>query len=281
MEYSLFESFTKLNLSHPIPLHSSNRSIVLSVEHSCSHQNLILKCSSQNNKWLFNEVNFLSKFSHPNIVSFVDCMFSSNGLFCLLMERVEGCSLIDLVLSGGSLNEFQVVPIVIQLLEAVSFIHSKGFIHRDLKPDNMIFCPRTGVVKIIDFEFCCRLWRHEFGPLKFNHKHKCGTFEYLAPEVHKGSYGGPKSDVWSLGVSIFILVTGSFPFSQKDLNDKWWMNSEWKVPKVDNLSEMGNDFLGRCLEIDPKERASIDELIELPWLDVGMKGRRRLLFYWK
>lgn len=265
--FSIVEVFDRLHFKNPIPLDSSQRYLVICVEHDPSHRQFILKFSEKTNKWVFNEARILSKLSHPNIVTLVDSfLFSPDSLFCLIFEKVEGVSLISFVLREGPLIEEESISIVIQLLKALSFIHSKGFLHRDIKPDNIIFSPKTGIVKLIDFEFCCPLWKHQFGPLKLKHKEICGTRDYQAPEVIKGSYGGSKSDVWSLGVTLFILMTGNFPFSNLDILNKWWNDLEWKVPIVETYSIRANEFLRNMLKVDPNKRDSVDQLKKNQWI---------------
>ena len=100
-----------------------------------------------------------------------------------------------------------------QVLSGLAYMHAKNISHRDMKPENIIYNPLTGDVKIIDFGFAC-ISREKLRVF-------CGTPSYMSPEiVSKREYNGPSADIWACGIILFVLLTGTVPFkaqTEKDL----------------------------------------------------------------
>ena len=141
---------------------------------------------------------------HANIVNYFETYEDKRYVY-LCMELCTGGELIENCLSKKiSYNEKQAQEIVYQLLSALNHIHAVGLIHRDIKPENVMFDKRGGVVKFIDFGLACQ----------FNSKKKemAGTPYFIAPEVISHNYG-QKCDIWSLGVVIYMMLTGRVPFN--------------------------------------------------------------------
>lgn len=118
------------------------------------------------------------------------------------MENLEGGELFDKITEQEYFDEKNAWIVMKNCLEAVNYLHKKQCVHRDLKPENILF-DKNGVLKIADF-----------GTSKYNTKHMNdvqGTAYYIAPEVLKGDYDD-KCDVWSLGVILYVLLSGYPPF---------------------------------------------------------------------
>lgn len=244
------------------------------------------------------EAAVLRKLSHRNIVSFIEAIQSDTKLF-LVMEVVHGCELLDIVKRGGALGEVEARCYIQQLVDAVTYLHSKGVVHRDLKPDNVLVDVNTKCLKIIDFGLT--------GVVRKNHVMKtcCGSTYYSAPEVTYRSsyvtrgtarmgnydssntdggvrgvgrggvggrqivvdgYDGIKADAWSLGILAYILLTGCHPFVDADGDLMTIMLRQGIVEYPDYLSRGAVHFMSRLLTIDPRKRYSVAQVSLHPWL---------------
>jgi len=107
--------------------------------------------------------------------------------------------------SVGTISEELASYILTQVFAGLAFAHSKNICHRDMKPENIMFDPQSGAVKIIDFGFACIS--------KDKLRVFCGTPSYMSPEiVSKKEYWGPAADIWACGVILFVMLTGNLPF---------------------------------------------------------------------
>jgi calcium-dependent protein kinase len=145
---------------------------------------------------LFNEINILKKMDHPNIMKIYE--FSSDD------------KLFDEIIKRKFMNEQDAAYITRQVLSAITYFHSKGVVHRDLKPENILIDSISSDghinIKVIDFGAAL------FISPKTRISETLGTLYYIAPEVLKGDYN-EKCDLWSIGVILFILLSGSAPFN--------------------------------------------------------------------
>ncbi|KAF4538494.1 Serine threonine protein kinase [Lasiodiplodia theobromae] len=155
----------------------------------------------------------------------------------------------------------KVQKIFTQLVGAVSYIHLKSCVHRDLKLENVLL-DKHGNVKLVDFGFT----REYEG--KSNYLQTwCGTVCYSAPEMLKGEkYAGEKVDVWSLGVIVYALLCGELPFDEDDENEtkRRILKEEPKYP--DHMPEQAKDLIIKLLSKRPLLRPSLPEILQHPWL---------------
>ena len=147
-----------------------------------------------------------SSLSHPNIVEMYD-VGEDEGQYYIVMEYVEGKTLKNLIKRRGSLTVEEVVDIMLQLTSAVSCAHSSYIIHRDIKPQNVLI-KEDGTVKITDFGIALALNSNELTQTNS----VMGSVHYLPPEQANGSGSTLKSDIYSLGILMYELLTGELPF---------------------------------------------------------------------
>lgn len=169
----------------------------------------------QHKKRFKNEARLLSGLNHPNIVTVYDFVENDDGVF-LITEYVKGQTLdeyIDLV--TGPMPETKATKLMLQMLDAVSHLHSKNIIHRDLKPSNFIVT-QNNEVKLIDFGIAKSLEKNS--PLLTKTGSKIGTTMFMSPEQIKGRILDRRSDIYSLGAVFFQMVTGLYPYDQ-DLSE--------------------------------------------------------------
>jgi serine/threonine protein kinase len=126
----------------------------------------------------------------------------------MVLELIKGMSLKAFMatLEQHKLSEARAIPLFRQTVSAIAYCHLKGVAHRDLKLDNILLTTRN-VIKVIDFGFSI------FTKQQRKCKVFCGTPTYMAPEIiNKAEYSGPGADVWALGVILYALLCGCFPF---------------------------------------------------------------------
>lgn len=205
------------------------------------------------------EIEIMQKTSHKNLVSFIDSFETEKDIH-IVIEYISGISLYSFLKKhiGTRLPEKEAKLIFEQIFSAVEYLHDKNISHGDLKLENILITS-SNVVKIIDFGFSsyCDTKKSVF----------CGTSSYLSPEiVQMAEYFPGPSDIWSLGVIFFTLLTGTYPFKASSDTElyKKIIKAHIKVPEF--VSNEASRLLYRMLRSEPKSRPSIKSLLKDPWL---------------
>ena len=156
------------------------------------------------------EVNVLSLFDHPNIVKILDVSIEDDNKF-FVMEYIEGITLKKHILSKGTLSEDEIVFLSRPILSALEAVHSKGIIHSDIKPQNIVIVG-SGEIKLMDFGISKTLASQE-EPIS---EVTVGTVQYVSPEQAEGKPLTHLSDIYSFGVMLYEMATGTLPFADED-----------------------------------------------------------------
>ncbi|GAB7343995.1 hypothetical protein MBLNU457_1926t2 [Dothideomycetes sp. NU457] len=171
---------------------------------------VVLKSAKKDDPNLAREIHHHRQFVHPHIARLYEVIVTEN-LVWLVLEYCPGDELYNHLLEHGRMEEGHVQKVFTQLLGAVSYVHLKGCVHRDLKLENILL-DKHGNVKLVDFGFT-----REYSGSTSYLQTWCGTLCYSAPEMIKGEkYGGEKVDVWSLGIILYALLRGELPFDDDD-----------------------------------------------------------------
>ena len=167
-------------------------------------------------------------------------------------------------------NEQIAAKIFLNILKSVNLLHKRGIIHGDIKPENILIGNDFNI-KLIDFGFSQKVEDNDYTIYS-----SLGTDTYCAPEISKcfsQGYDGIKSDIFALGVLLFVIKLGKFPFGMSNYFDKGYRlimekNYEkfWQEFKKDNVSKEFKDFFNHLICYDPSERLSFDEILEHPWI---------------
>lgn len=216
------------------------------------------------------EFALLRSIRHPNIINYHFFEHSKSQKVCrIVMELLAGNSTMHLLQHFGPLTEAILRKIARHLLHAISFVHNEGIIHRDIKPAN-ILVSHTGVVKLCDFGCSKRV-------SELSKATSCiiGTPVYMAPELIKGM-PHQKSDIWSMGCSLFELATGLLPWYHSKVKDNlplmFYITTTSETPLVlppDSSTELSADFmhfLNLCFTRDVQKRPDALELLKHPWI---------------
>ncbi|CAD8122696.1 unnamed protein product [Paramecium sonneborni] len=213
----------------------------------------------QRRKGVRREIEILEKLDHPNIVKILDTVESNNHVN-IILEYVSGSSLHHLVRKQPErrLEEEIAKRIFKQILDAIQYCHSKNIAHRDIKLENILLEGLTP--KLIDFGFSTSF------PIDKKVKMFCGTPSYMAPEiVTRQEYRGDKSDVWALGVVLFTMLQGVFPFKGDTDSELYTRIQSGEFTIIHDISKEAIALLYGMLTIDPDERPTVQELLNYPW----------------
>ncbi|CAK66434.1 unnamed protein product (macronuclear) [Paramecium tetraurelia] len=213
----------------------------------------------QRRKGVRREIEILEKLDHPNIVKILDTVESNNHVN-IILEYVSGSSLHHLVRKQPErrLEEDIAKGIFKQILDAIQYCHSKNIAHRDIKLENILLEGLTP--KLIDFGFSTSF------PIDKKVKMFCGTPSYMAPEiVTRQEYRGDKSDVWALGVVLFSMLQGVFPFKGDTDQELYTRIQSGEFIIIHDISKEAIALLYGMLTIDPDERPTVVELLNYPW----------------
>eukprot|EP01004_Peranema_trichophorum_P003045 NODE_2059_length_1702_cov_66.735909_g1762_i0.p1 GENE.NODE_2059_length_1702_cov_66.735909_g1762_i0~~NODE_2059_length_1702_cov_66.735909_g1762_i0.p1 ORF type:complete len:478 (+),score=93.26 NODE_2059_length_1702_cov_66.735909_g1762_i0:84-1517(+) len=204
------------------------------------------------------EVSIMLNLNHPNIVKIIEVLQSEHNVY-MVLEFVQGGELFDNIKDNKRLDEKKARNFFQQLVTGVHMCHEHGICHRDLKPENLLISG-DGKLKIADFGLANLQKGNEFL------KTVCGTPNYVAPEVlTQAKYDGFKSDMWSCGVILYVMLAGRLPFYQKHLPDlvEKIKAGDYKMP--DTIPPLAADLIRKLLNTDPDKRLSIPEIIQHPW----------------
>ncbi len=183
-----------------------------------------------------NEIKIAASLNHPNIVHSYDADLS-NGLHILIMELVDGSKLSDVVASEGPLSPCQACQIAVEIAKGLEYANAKGMIHRDIKPQNIMILPDRSV-KITDFglaKFMLGSIERTDGSLT-SEGEVFGTPDYIAPEqIRDASNADRRSDIYSLGCTLYFMLTGRPPFANLSIGEKLAGHLEKDPPMLEEI----------------------------------------------
>ncbi|XP_050171671.1 hormonally up-regulated neu tumor-associated kinase homolog A-like [Myiozetetes cayanensis] len=209
---------------------------------------------------------------HPNVVQLYETLETDNSYY-MVMELCLGGDLLDRICEKKRLAEWEVRRYTWQILSAVEHLHCQGIVHRDLKIENFLLDENNNI-KIIDFGLSNTA---KFEGLSQELLHtQCGSPAYAAPELLAHRKYGPKVDVWSIGVSVFAMLTGTLPFTVepfniKQLHQKMLIGEISPIPS--DISPGAVHFMQSLLEPDPAKRPGVKEAIKDKWLNEGFSRK--------
>ncbi|XP_071762272.1 MAP/microtubule affinity-regulating kinase 4 isoform X2 [Centroberyx gerrardi] len=214
---------------------------------------------------LFREVRIMKGLNHPNIVQLFEVIETDKTLY-LIMEYASGGEVFDYLVSHGRMKEIEARAKFRQIVSAVHYCHQKNIVHRDLKAENLLLDADANI-KIADFGFS-----NEF-TLGNKLDTFCGSPPYAAPELFQGKkYDGPEVDVWSLGVILYTLVSGSLPFDGQNLKElrERVLRGKYRVPFY--MSTDCEGILRRFLVLNPSKRCTLEQVMKDKWINAGYEG---------
>lgn len=214
-------------------------------------------------KQVAQEVGFLQQYRHPSIIRLLDLQRTDDYLY-LVLEYAES-DLFTYLTRTGPLQEEQARFIFLQIVNAVSYLHTNHLAHRDLKLENFVITA-AGAVKIIDFGLSARILpQMKLGDM-------CGSMAYSPPEiVNHVPYEGTAADMWSLGIVLYTLLLGGFPFYAADPQQMKEQITHGKLRFPKWLNPSARELIVSMLHRHPEHRSSIFDVQEHPWLSPPSK----------
>jgi serine/threonine protein kinase len=205
------------------------------------------------------EIRLLQTFDHKNIVKIEEIVYEPKLIF-VVMEYCSRGELFSFIVNNGSLEDAIVKRFLFQISEALVYLHERNIAHRDIKPENILLDAELNI-KVADFGLCHTTNKNTMLSTP------CGSPFYAPPEVVSGAkYDGKMSDMWSLGVVLFTMCTGSLPWREENqtklLNQI--VNSDFNIPL--SVPPHYREIIGKLMNPNPSERPTALEITEIPWL---------------
>lgn len=229
------------------------------------------------------EAAIVSFVNHPYICGMRDFV-RTNYHWYMLFEYVNGGQMLDYIISHGKLKEKQARKFARQIASALDYCHRNSIVHRDLKIENILIS-KTGDIKIIDFGLS-----NLFSP-QGHLKTFCGSLYFAAPELLQAKqYTGPEVDLWSFGIVLYVLVCGKVPFDDQSMPQlhakikkgyveyppwlsqgmyKWFEKCGYTANFIPKECK---NLISRMLVTDPRQRASLAEIMNHPWMTKGFNA---------
>ena len=221
------------------------------------------------------EIDIMKLCHHPNVVHLLDHFENAEYIF-IVMEYIRGGRLTDYMKEKKfNFSEKRAAELIYEIAVGVKYLHKYGIIHRDLKPDNIMLTEANdkGHIKIMDFGLSKILGKKEKTSDGF------GTLTFVSPEVLIRKPYNKEIDIWSIGVILYLMLSGDLPFDDEEDDEQKIAKSivfnevEFPQKKFGNKSKEVIDLIKRCLTKEPKDRIKVDEIIKSDWIkaNVGSK----------
>ncbi|KAI9301393.1 kinase-like domain-containing protein [Cunninghamella echinulata] len=218
-----------------------------------------LMSSNTTTKSVQRELAVLQLLHHPHLVELKQVLQDSSYVYFIL-EYMEGGELFHILAEKGKFKESDARSLFSQMVSALAWCHSHHICHRDLKPENILLDKSKKNIKIADFGMAA---------MNTCLKTSCGSPHYASPEIVKGqSYDGVTTDVWSLGVILYALLSGHLPFDDESISrllGKIKTGKYRSLPK--SLSSEAKDLIKKMLIVDTTKRITMNEILNHPWLN--------------
>ena len=212
------------------------------------------------------EIQILKELNHYNICKLYSIIENEERIY-LIQEYIQGNDLNFFINQKEKplIKERKVCQYFRQIISAVEYLHKLGIAHRDLKPENILI-NKNNDIKLIDFGLSKIFSKGELL------KTPCGSPYYAAPEMVKGNkYNGLNSDIWSLGIILYLMLFQELPFMDADINRLYKKISEgqYEIPedKINIVSKDSKDLISKILEINPKKRIKINGIKNHKWFN--------------
>jgi calcium-dependent protein kinase len=212
------------------------------------------------------EIDIMQTLDHRNIVRLYD-WFDDPRSTSLVMQLCTGGMIVDFAARMQEFREADAAVLMEQVLSAMSYLHKNNIVHRDVKPDNMLLKSRRplreNTLKLIDFGLSCRCKEGQVVRLS------AGTPEFISPQAIDGRYD-TKTDMWSVGVSMYFLLCGYVPFRAQSESGTFaaikrgnftFAGQEWST-----VSDSAKDAIRQLLKLNPQERCTAEEALSHDWI---------------
>lgn len=256
------------------PCSSGPLSVVLGAENRHTKKSYVVKKIGKNNYLQGNDLTraeemarTISRIRHPHICPVTDIYEDRDNVY-VVMESIEGGELFTRLSELESYSELHAAAIINDVLHAVQHLHNEGIVHSNIKPENLLSADKSEFSPTILADFyMSSLLSH--GVLMNS---VCGNPSYVAPEILKGFPPSQQSDIWSIGVLTYVLLSGLEPFPSPKEGDAGTYSNvvrcdyEFIKPFFNKISKNAQDFISRLVTLNPEDRLSVKEALRHPWV---------------
>jgi len=209
------------------------------------------------------EIRLLLNITHPNIVNLHEVYVTEKCVY-LVMELFGGGEMFDRICDEGFFSEVRAAFSIVQILDALIYLHGLNICHRDIKPENLFYSTRRKKSKLVIGDFGFAKWTKD--PMQT----MCGTPEYVAPEILMNTPYCHKVDCWSLGILLYVLLCGYPPFYGETVMELYgnvltkplvFEKEDWQ-----HISEEAKDLITKLLDRDPTKRLTAEEAKKHSWI---------------
>ena len=214
------------------------------------------------------EIKILKSISHQNIIKFKSA-FEDSHFYFLVMEYCDYKELFHFIIKSKKIEKEKASIIFFQLINALNYLHNKKICHRDLKPENILINEKNLKIKIIDFGLS-----NYFKPENnYILNSACGSPSYAAPEMIKNKpYNAKKVDIWSLGITLYVMLCGHLPFEDKNSLKLFKKILSFKLDyNGEDMDEITKNLLDKMLCKDFQKRIDIKDIIKHPFYIMGKR----------
>lgn len=245
--------------------------VVMKGRHKVTGERVAIKCVEKANmrrRQLAREIEILTTVNHPNVISLKD-VFEDDKTVYLVLELVEGGELFDRIVHDGAFSEQDASKMIRKITDALLHLHQRKICHRDLKPENLLLTSKgsDADIKIADFGLSKVLGE------KTMMKRSCGTWAYWAPEILRRQLYDYSVDLWSVGVILYIMLSGVHPFDpdgqssdaqivERILRAEFTFDEEY----WGHVSTQARDVICHLIHMDPGQRYTCEQLLRHPWV---------------
>ncbi|KAK3098350.1 hypothetical protein FSP39_018671 [Pinctada imbricata] len=213
---------------------------------------------------IIKEINILTKIDHPNIIHLYE-VYETKTEVILVLELVSGGELFDYISEKDRLSEEEASSFIKQILEAVHHLHSKDIAHLDLKPENIMLLQKNSTnIKLIDFGLSQIIKPTD------DIRAMMGTAEFVAPEIVSYEPLSLATDLWSIGVITYILLSGASPFlgdeQQETYENITAVRYQFDEEYFNGTSDLAKDFIRKLFILNPRKRSTVFECLTHPWI---------------
>ena len=272
-EQLIFDDINKYKFDYSVKLGEGRFGKVRLATHKLTKEKVAIKVIDKNQiklkeerQRIDNEISILKELHHYNIAKLYSTIENEERIY-LVQEYVKGNDLNYFIKTKEKpeIKEQNTCKYFRQIISAVEYIHKLGIAHRDLKPENILI-NKNNDIKLIDFGLSKHFSKGELL------KTPCGSPFYASPEMVKGNkYNGISSDIWSLGIILYLMLFQELPFMDADVNRlyKKILEGKYEIPKdkKTTVSKDAIDLIKKILEVNPKNRIKISGIIKHKWFN--------------
>jgi serine/threonine protein kinase len=208
------------------------------------------------------EIEIQSALRHPNILRMYGYFYDNSKIY-LILEYCVGGELYKKLQKHVKFDEKRSARMILQLADALSYLHSKNIIHRDIKPENLLL-GKNGEIKLADFGWSIHAPSSRRTTM-------CGTLDYLPPEIVKKELHDENADIWSLGILLYEFLVGCAPFEAKTHEATYERITSLDLGFPAFVRADAQDLIRKLLVRDPKKRLSLDQIKSHKWIQRVLK----------